>query len=91
MLARLPHTVGNRSRKTVAYDQWLADGVTVASALVTSSSATATINGTTVVDNKVIFFVNGGVLSETFTVSIQMTDSKGGIKHDTINFFVIAP
>lgn len=90
-LSRCPHTVGDRKRYTVTYDQWLDDGVTVEEGTVTSDSATATIDGVLVVDNKIVFFVNGGELNETFTASVQMVDSKGGIKNDTIDYYVIAP
>lgn len=90
-LGKASHTVGNRIKYTIDYREWLDDGVTVSAGVVTSSSTTATINGTAAVDNRIIFFVNGGVLAETFTVSIQMTDSKGEIKNDTMAFTVVAP
>lgn len=90
-LAKASHTVGNRIRFIIDYSDWLDDGVTVSAGAVTSSSTTATINGTLAIDNKVLFYVNGGVLAETFTVSIQMTDSKGEIKNDTMAFTVVAP
>lgn len=91
MLAKRPHTVGNRRRYQINYSDWLDEGVTVASATVNSSSQTAPIDGVTVAGNRVIFFVNGGVLNEIFTASIQMIDSKTGIKNDTMEFFVVAP
>ena len=91
LLAKRPHTVGNRRRYRINYSDWLDEGVTVVSATVVSSSSTATIDGVTVAGNCVIFFVNGGVLNEEFTASISMVDSKTGIKNDTMDFFVIAP
>ena len=91
MLAKRPHTVGNRRRYQIDYLEWLEEGVTVDTATVISSSQTAPIDDVLVAGSKVIFFVNGGVLNETFTASIQMIDSKTGIKNDTMDFFVVAP
>jgi hypothetical protein len=91
MQAKRPHTVGNRRRYRVNYEDWLDEGVTVVSATVTSSSSTATIDTVSVAGNWVIFFVNGGVLNEEFTASISMVDSKTGVKNDTMTFFVVAP
>ncbi len=91
VLAKRPHTVGNRRRYRINYSDWLDEGVTVDTASVVSSSQTATIDTVSVAGNYVIFFVNGGVLNETFTASIQMVDSKTGIKNDTMEFFVVAP
>jgi hypothetical protein len=91
MLAKRPHTVGNRRRYKIDYSEWLDEGVTVVSATVVSSSSTATIDTVSVAGSFVIFFVNGGVLNETFTASVAMVDSKTGIKHDTMDFFVVAP
>jgi hypothetical protein len=41
--------------------------------------------------SKVVFFVNGGLLNETFTATVTMTDSKTGVKIDHLEFFVVAP
>ena len=90
LLAKRPHTVGNRRRYRINYSEWLDEGVTVDTATVVSSSATATIDTVSVAGNSVVFFVNGGVLNEEFTASISMVDSKTGIKNDTMDFFVIA-
>jgi hypothetical protein len=91
VLARKPHTVDNRRRWVVDYCPWLAPGVTVVTGTVTSSSTTATIDGVAVVENTIVFFTNGGELNETFTASVAMTDSRGQIKNDTVDFFVVAP
>lgn len=91
VLGRKPHTVGNRRRWVIDYCQWLAQGITIAAGTVTSSSTTTTIDGVTVVENTIVFFTNGGLLNETFTASVAMTDSRGQIKNDTVDFFVIAP
>lgn len=89
-LANIPFTVGNRKRYTLKYHRWLPEGVTLTVATVTSSSATATIDGVTHTADKVFFFVNNGVLNETFTATVQVTDTRGQIKNDTINFTVVA-
>lgn len=91
-IARRSHTVGNKKRWIVNYCQWLGPGDTLSSCTVTSSSSTCTVSGAAVLPsaNKVVFFLNGGVLNETFTVSVQVTDSRGEIKNDTISFTVIA-
>ncbi len=38
-----------------------------------------------------IFFLTGGSLNEALTVSLQIGDTLGEVKNDTINFNVIAP
>lgn len=89
LIATRKHTVGNRKRFRINYNEWLDEGVTVATATVTSPSATTTVADVTVVENYVIFFLVGGVLSESLTLSVQMVDSKTGIKNDTIAIRVI--
>ena len=91
LLAKRPHTVGNRRRYRINYSEWLDEGVTVDTATVVSSSATATIDDVSVEGAKVVFFVNGGLLNETFTATVTMTDSKTGVKIDHLEFFVVAP
>lgn len=85
------HTAGNRKRQVLNYNEWLEEGVTVASATVTSDSATCTVDDVTVVENYVIFFLNAGVANEELTLSLQMVDSKTGIKNDTVAVKVYAP
>ena len=91
VLAKKPHTVGNRKRWTITYARWLPEGVTIASETVTSSSNTATVDGVTSKDHHLTFFTNGGVLNETFTVSVQIVDTIGQIKNDTVEFTVVSP
>ena len=91
-LSRRAHTVANIRRYIIDYSDWLEDGTYVSSAAVTSSdTAIATITDMAIAENRVIFFVNGGVLNETFTVSVAMTDSLGQVKNDTLEFFCVAP
>lgn len=89
VLGKRPHTVGNRKRFVVNYSRWLPEGVTIASQSETSSSLTATVDGVTAKDHHLTFFTNGGTLNETFTVSVQITDTLGQIKNDTVEFTVV--
>lgn len=90
-LARRSHTVGDKTRYVIDYSQWLDRGVTVVGAAVTSTSSTCTVSGVAFTATEIVFFINGGVLSETLTLAVAMTDSRTEIKHDTIAVFVIAP
>lgn len=92
ILARKNHTVDNKVFWTVDYDNWLEDGVTIASATVTDDDTSVTV-GTPVIEDghKIRFFVQGGTLNQAFTVSVAITDTKGQIKNDTIEFTVVAP
>ncbi len=95
-LGRKPHTVGNITIYSVDYSDWLDDGVTLASATVVKDPATPVTDVTISAvshtqSNRVLFTVAGGSLNETFTVDVQITDSRGEIKNDTADFFVVAP
>ena len=93
LLAKKNHTVGNRTRWIVDYTEWLKSGIYLLTVTVTSDSATATVDGVAMFDDKkhVVFFTNGGVLDEVFTVSLSVTDTLTEIKNDTIEFTVVAP
>ena len=92
LLASKKHTAGDRRRFVIDYCGWLDSGMWVVSATVVSSSATATVDGTQVLEGKqVVFFMNGGNVNESFTVTVTMTDSISGVKKDTIAFMVVAP
>jgi len=91
LLASHTHTVGDRKRWRVEYRKWLANSATLVSAVVTSSSITCTVSDKSILGTEVVFFLNGGVLNEVLTVSVQVTDSLGMVKNDTISFTVVAP
>lgn len=91
VLARRRLTAGDKRLITVSYEYWLASGVTLAAALVTDNSANLTISAITVYADYITFFVQGGVVNESITLSIQTTDSIGEIKNDTVELFVVAP
>jgi len=91
ILGSKQHTVGDIKRWVIDYCRWLDNTATLKTAVVTSSSATCTVTSASILGTTVIFFLNGGVLNETLTVSVVITDSLGNTKHDTIAFTVLAP
>jgi hypothetical protein len=91
LLGSKSHTVGDSKRWRLDYSKWLENPAKIVSATVTSSSATCTVDESSVLGDEVIFFLNGGTQGEQVTVSIAMTDSDSNLKHDTIAFTVIAP
>lgn len=88
-IAKRPLTVGNNKRYTINYGRWLPEGVTIVNKTVTASSANATISNITIKEIRLNFFVSASVVNETFTVSVQITDSVGQVKNDTIEFTVV--
>jgi hypothetical protein len=90
-LASKVHTAGNTKRWRIDYSRWLENTVDIVSAVVTSSSATCTVDDNTVLGDEVIFFLTGGTQGESVTVSVVLTDTNGNVKRDTIVFNVVAP
>lgn len=91
-IAHRPHTVGARTRYEVDYSNWLADDDRLATATVTVDSDTVSIENVSVfLEKEVSFFVQGGVLNETFTVTVEITTLKTVTDEDTLMFFVVAP
>ena len=91
LLASKQHTVGDTRRWQVDYSAWLDNTATITTVTVKSSSTTCTISKSSVLGNEVIFFLTSGVLGETLTVTLVITDSFGNIKTDTISFHCVAP
>jgi hypothetical protein len=58
---------------------------------VQSSSATCTVSQPQNLGREVTFFLNGGEIGETVTVTLTMADTLKNIKHDTILVKCIAP
>jgi len=85
------HTAGDTKRWRISYAKWLANAVNIATAVLTSSSATCTVDDSVVLGDEVVFFLTGGVQGENVTVSVAMTDTDGNVKNDTILFTVVAP
>lgn len=91
LLGSKSHTAGDTRRWIVSYDRWLDNAAEVSQIDVQSSSATCTVNNVSKEGNDVVFFLTGGQLGETLTVTLQMTDSFDNIKTDTLAFTVVAP
>lgn len=85
------HTAGDTRRWRIDYSRWLANAVDIATATLTSSSATCTVDDSVVLGDEVVFFLTGGVQGENVTVSVMMTDTDGNVKNDSIVFTVVAP
>jgi hypothetical protein len=85
------HTAGNSTRWRVDYSYWLDNTATIVDASVASSSPTCQVSESVILGSVVTFFLIDGVVGETLTVNIVMTDSLGNIKRDTIMFTVVAP
>lgn len=98
LLGQKPHTAGNITRYEIDYSNWLDDGVSLASGTVvltpvfTATVKDVVISGVAVTpSHKVVFILTGGSVNETFTLDVQVLDSRGERKNDTLGFSVIAP
>lgn len=98
LIGNKPFTAGNTTRYEIDYSDWLDDGVTLSSATVvmdpkfTATVTDITISGVVVqLAHKVVFFLHGGSVNETFTLDVQVVDSRAETKNDTMNFTVVAP
>jgi len=90
LLGSKQHTEGDTRRWTVNYDRWLANTASIEQVDVQSDSLTCTIGNIQILGRDIVFFLEGGNLSERVNVSLTMTDDLGNIKHDTIVFTVVA-
>ncbi len=91
ILARKKHTVGDTRQYFVHYEDMIRTGYWLTAAVVTVDSANVTISGTEIIEGKTVaFLVAGGVLNETFTVTIVVTESNTEVTNDTVEFNVIA-
>ena len=91
ILGSKQHTVGNTTRWRIDYSRWLDNTATIETAAITSPAAALTVGDTMVLGREVVSFLSGGEVNETTTLSVQMTDSLGNVKNDTIVFTVVAP
>lgn len=89
-IAKRAFTVGNTKRYTINYGRWLPEGVTIASATVTPSSANASISGQVAKDHRLTFLLTATTVNETFTVAVQIVDTIGQVKNDTLEFTVVS-
>jgi hypothetical protein len=91
ILGSKQHTAGDTKRWKIDYSRWLANAVDIATAVLTSSSVTCTVDDSVVLGDEVVFFLTGGVQGENVTLSVLMVDTDGNKKNDTIVFTVVAP
>lgn len=98
LLGRREHTAGNKTRYVVEYENWLLPGESLSTGTVVLDPAfTATVTDIVISgvvtnsSNELVFFLDGGSVDEIFTLDVQITNSRGEIKNDTVEFFVTAP
>lgn len=98
LLGQKAHTAGNKVRYEVDYSVWLEDGVSLTAATVvmdpkfTATVTDVTISGVAMLpSHQVVFFLQGGSVNETFTLDVQVIDSRAETKNDTLGFSVVAP
>jgi hypothetical protein len=92
LLGSKQHTENDTRRWVIKYGRWLDNTATIETIDVQSSSSTCTIDPakTVVLGQDVVFFLVGGMLGETLTVTLRLTDSFDNVKTDTISFHVVA-
>lgn len=94
-LGRKPFTVGNTTRFSVSYAEWLEDGVTLLSGTAVKPAngpSDIVISAVSVAPSgKLYFTLAGGSLNENFTINVQITDSRNEVKNDTCSFQCVAP
>jgi hypothetical protein len=90
-LASKRHTEGDTRKWTVDYERWLDNTVDIETIDVQSSSTSCTIQSSTILGDTVVFFLTGGNLGETLTVTLEMQDTDGNHKRDTIIYTVVSP
>lgn len=91
LLGSKRHTAGDTRRWEVDYSRFLGNAVELAQVEVASPSATCMIGDVETQGAVASFFLTGGVSGETLTVALQMSDTEGNIRNDTLAFTVIAP
>ncbi len=98
LLAKKAISPGETKRYTVDYSDWLDDGETIASKVITVAfedgySGDASIGSSSFTSTQVIFFVLGGTtaVGQIFDVEISATTSVGQVKLDHIQFTTFEP
>lgn len=98
LLGQKAFTAGNKTRFEIDYSDWLDEGVTLTAVTVvmdpkfTATVTDVVISGVLVqLGHKVVFFLNGGSVNETFLLDVRATDSRSEIKNDTLGFTIITP
>lgn len=94
-LKRIGQTAGNTIRYEIDYSDWLEDGVSLSAATVVPAlgSPSDVVVGTVTMtpSHRVVFLLTVLSLNETFTLAVQVTDSRNEIKNDTLDFYTTKP
>jgi len=99
-LGRRSHGAGNKIKYTIDCSDFLED----VNATLTETNLTVqldpandpaptgvVISGVAITPSQaIVFFLAGGAVQEVFTVLVQFTDSRGEIKNDSIEFYIVA-
>lgn len=96
LLSTKPHTAGNRTRYALDYSNWLDEGESLSSGVVVidpahSVSDITLVAATVLNSTHLLFIMSGGSVNEAFILDVQITNSRGEVKNDTIGFFIVAP
>lgn len=100
ILGQKAHTAGDVVRYLVDYSRWLEEGTSLVTAAVILDAASnvtgpITITGLLVLTshNRIGFLLSvpAAAVNQTFTLDVQITDTRGETKNDTLKFNVIAP
>jgi hypothetical protein len=99
-LGRRAHGAGNKIRYSIDCTDFLEEvnaSLTITNLSValdpanSPAPADAVISGVEIVPSgQIVFFLAGGVIQEVFTVLVRFTDSRGEIKNDSIEFYIVA-
>lgn len=94
-LQRFTKTPDEIKRYGVDYTKWLDSGELVQSVTVTVNGPDTTLvanNAQVSSDNlKIIFYVSGGTIGNTYNVYVEITTNAQQLREDTIPFVVVSP
>ena len=97
LLGQKSQGVGDTIRYRITYENWLEEGESLATPVSVvldpaSTGKDATIGSVSITpSNHVIFTVSGGSVNETFTFDVQVHNSRGEIKNDTLAITIVQP
>lgn len=86
------HTVGATIRWRVQYARWLENSAYIlGTSTVVSSDPNYVVSAVQVLGKDLVFFVSGGILNLSVTLTVTMRDSLGNVLPDTINLIGVSP
>lgn len=92
-IGRFRKSPGDRKRYEVNYADWLNEGETITNVTLQGNTPEDDfyIEGFLIQSNgvEVVFYISGGVVTNTYTVTVAVTTSLNQIKEDTIEFVVV--